>query len=84
VENCLIDIGEKMNEKERLPCWIEQDTFPKDTKENCIFYIPEQNGGDETNRPTFCLIKGYKYSECGCVFRKTKEELMNMMRKERL
>ena len=69
---------------ERLPCLIEEGEFPKDTKGNCIFLIPEQFGGDETNRPTFCLLKGYEFKEHGCIFRKTKEELMNMMRKERV
>ena len=56
--------------------------FPEDTKDNCIFLIPEQFGGDETNRSTFCLLRGFDYPECGCIFRKTKDELMSVMRKE--
>lgn len=67
----------------KTPCDVSYDCyytgFPEDTKGNCIFLIPEQFGGDETNRPDFCLIHGFDYPEDGCACRKTKVELIDLI-----
>ncbi len=71
--------------EERKECITNyQEPFPETIGNNCIFLIPEQFGGDETNRPTFCLLRGFDYPEKGCIWRKTKMELITMMRVERM
>jgi hypothetical protein len=44
---------------------------------NCIYLVPEQIGGDETNRPTYCTIHGYDFPEEGCKYRTTIKEVLD-------
>jgi len=66
------------------PCVIDENDwywhkYPYNHVEscNCIFYVPEQMGGDETNRPTYCAIHGYDFPIEGCNYRKTIREVLD-------
>lgn len=45
---------------------------------NCMFYIEEQCGGDETNRPDFCIINGFNFSRDGCKYHMTIKQLLEL------
>lgn len=68
------------------PCELDEDeerwykfNYPFDDVEscNCIYLVPEQMGGDETNRPTYCAIHGYDFPEEGCKYRTTIKEILD-------
>jgi hypothetical protein len=71
-----------LNYQSKNRCCLNEsatDYFPEDTKDNCIFFIPEQIGGDETNRPDMCLIHGDEFDKNGCIMRKTKNQLLDLL-----